>query len=162
MIETRKREHSRKPDEQYCLIEACSPGPYLELFARQARPNWTAWGDESNSQSRGIVHKGYEGGAIFPALRPNERMTLDSADAVATQLATMYQSDVTMSVRELAALSGYSIQRIRALLSRAGVELRPRGAAIDSRSPVWFSAPRLFGEPDDEEWARSHDATPHT
>ena len=34
MIETRKREHSRKPDEQYELIEACSPGPYLELFAR--------------------------------------------------------------------------------------------------------------------------------
>src|SRR5690606_24231163 len=33
MIETRKREHSRKPDEQYGLIEACSPGPYLELFA---------------------------------------------------------------------------------------------------------------------------------
>jgi N6-adenosine-specific RNA methylase IME4 len=34
MIETRKREHSRKPDEQYDLIEACSPGPYLEMFAR--------------------------------------------------------------------------------------------------------------------------------
>jgi hypothetical protein len=36
MIETRKREHSRKPDEQYDLIEACSPGPYLEMFARKA------------------------------------------------------------------------------------------------------------------------------
>ena len=38
MIETRKREHSRKPDEQYDLIESCSPGAYLELFARHARP----------------------------------------------------------------------------------------------------------------------------
>ena len=38
MIESRKREHSRKPDEQYELIEACSPGPYLELFARHPRP----------------------------------------------------------------------------------------------------------------------------
>jgi N6-adenosine-specific RNA methylase IME4 len=47
MIETRKREHSRKPDEQYDLIEACSPGPYLELFARYARPDWVAWGDEA-------------------------------------------------------------------------------------------------------------------
>ena len=47
MIETRKREHSRKPDEQYALIEACSPGPYLELFARYARPDWVAWGDEA-------------------------------------------------------------------------------------------------------------------
>ena len=41
---TRKREHSRKPDEQYALIESCSPGPYLEMFARGARPGWTGWG----------------------------------------------------------------------------------------------------------------------
>ncbi|MDD7966217.1 MT-A70 family methyltransferase [Actinomycetospora lemnae] len=47
MIETRKREHSRKPDEAYDLIEACSPGPYLEMFARYARPGWTSWGAES-------------------------------------------------------------------------------------------------------------------
>ncbi|XEY15319.1 MT-A70 family methyltransferase (plasmid) [Azospirillum sp. HJ39] len=45
---TRKREHSRKPDEQYDLIEACSPGPYLELFARGARPNWTVWGNQAD------------------------------------------------------------------------------------------------------------------
>jgi N6-adenosine-specific RNA methylase IME4 len=47
MIETRKREHSRKPDEAYNLIESCSPGPYLELFARYPRPGWTVWGEES-------------------------------------------------------------------------------------------------------------------
>jgi N6-adenosine-specific RNA methylase IME4 len=47
MIATRKREHSRKPDEQYALIEACSPGPYLELFARGERPNWAVWGHEA-------------------------------------------------------------------------------------------------------------------
>lgn len=47
LIETRKREHSRKPDELYPIIEACSPGPYLELFARYPRPGWTAWGDEA-------------------------------------------------------------------------------------------------------------------
>ena len=47
MIETRKREHSRKPDEQYPLIEACSPGPYLEMFARRARFGWDYWGDQS-------------------------------------------------------------------------------------------------------------------
>jgi N6-adenosine-specific RNA methylase IME4 len=41
-----KREHSKKPDELYPLIEACSPGPYLELFARGARPNWTQWGNQ--------------------------------------------------------------------------------------------------------------------
>ena len=48
MIETRKREHSRKPDEQYKLIEACSPGPYLEMFARGERPNWTVWGNQAD------------------------------------------------------------------------------------------------------------------
>lgn len=45
---TRKREHSRKPDEQYPLIEACSPGPFLELFARGNRPNWAVWGNQAN------------------------------------------------------------------------------------------------------------------
>jgi N6-adenosine-specific RNA methylase IME4 len=49
MIETRKREHSRKPDEQYDLIQECSPGPYLELFARYPQPGWTAWGDEAGA-----------------------------------------------------------------------------------------------------------------
>lgn len=48
MIETRKREHSRKPDEQYDVIESCSPGPYLELFARYSRPGWTSWGLEAD------------------------------------------------------------------------------------------------------------------
>lgn len=61
IIETRKREHSRKPDEQYDIIEACSPGPYLELFARYPRPGWTAWGDEAAAETtpRGRVHAGY-------------------------------------------------------------------------------------------------------
>ncbi|QIF82655.1 MT-A70 family methyltransferase [Brevundimonas sp. 'scallop'] len=48
MIQTRKREHSRKPDEQYELIEACSPGPYLELFARGERPKWAVWGNQAD------------------------------------------------------------------------------------------------------------------
>jgi N6-adenosine-specific RNA methylase IME4 len=46
LLAARKREHSRKPDELYPVVEACSPGPYLELFARHARPGWHAWADE--------------------------------------------------------------------------------------------------------------------
>ncbi|MCA9243550.1 MAG: hypothetical protein KDA32_06325 [Phycisphaerales bacterium] len=46
IMRTRKREHSRKPDELYEVIEACSPGPYLELFARFPRPGWRQWGNE--------------------------------------------------------------------------------------------------------------------
>lgn len=49
MLQTRKREHSRKPDEQYDLIEACSSGPYLELFARGDRPKWAVWGNQAEA-----------------------------------------------------------------------------------------------------------------
>ena len=48
-VASRKREHSRKPDEQYAIIEACSPGPYLELFARGSRAGWTSWGDQAEN-----------------------------------------------------------------------------------------------------------------
>jgi N6-adenosine-specific RNA methylase IME4 len=47
IIISRKREHSRKPDELYSLIERCSPGPYLEMFARHEREGWGQWGKES-------------------------------------------------------------------------------------------------------------------
>lgn len=42
----RKREHSRKPESLYEIVEQCSPGPYLELFARYPRTGWHQWGDE--------------------------------------------------------------------------------------------------------------------
>lgn len=45
---TRKREHSRKPDEQYELVESCSPGPFLEMFARGTRPGWSVWGNQAD------------------------------------------------------------------------------------------------------------------
>ena len=48
IIATQKREHSRKPDEQYDLIEACSWGPRLEMFARGPRKNWTVWGNQAD------------------------------------------------------------------------------------------------------------------
>ncbi|WP_371416585.1 MT-A70 family methyltransferase [Plantibacter sp. T3] len=60
MIETRKREHSRRPDEQYEFIESCSPGPYLEMLARNRRNGWDVWGNESEADEvRGKVHRGY-------------------------------------------------------------------------------------------------------
>ncbi len=51
IIVTRKREHSRKPDELYPIIEACSPGPRLELFARFKREGWQQWGNEDVEQN---------------------------------------------------------------------------------------------------------------
>lgn len=49
---SRKREHSRKPDAQYDIIESCSPGPYLELFARGERTGWTLWGNQADASYR--------------------------------------------------------------------------------------------------------------
>ena len=50
IVISRKREQSRKPDEIYDTIEECSPGPYLELFARHARDGWAQWGDEAGQE----------------------------------------------------------------------------------------------------------------
>lgn len=47
LIRTMKREHSRKPDEMVDLIERCSPGPYLEMFARGDREGWDMWGNQA-------------------------------------------------------------------------------------------------------------------
>jgi len=68
MLATRKREHSRKPDEIYDIIEACSPGPYLELFARFRRDGWSQWGNENVEQNsaNNVAHRK---GHIEPQLR---------------------------------------------------------------------------------------------
>ncbi len=52
LLATRKREHSRKPDEQYQIIEACSRGPFLELFARGMRKGWVTWGHQADDDYR--------------------------------------------------------------------------------------------------------------
>lgn len=48
IIRSQKREHSRKPDEQYPIIEGCSWGPRIELFSRGVRKGWTVWGDQAD------------------------------------------------------------------------------------------------------------------
>ena len=130
MIETRKREHSRKPDEQYSLIERCSPGPYLELFARHPCEGWTVWGDEASDDvvPRGLVHKGYEGQTTLPLLLPNEHLDKARAKTLGANLKKSYLSG--KSVRDLAEETGYPIQRIRALLQIAETPMRARGRPV--------------------------------
>ncbi|WP_226661323.1 MT-A70 family methyltransferase [Alteriqipengyuania lutimaris] len=48
IIRSQKREHSRKPDEQYKIIEECSWGPRIELFSRGKRKDWTVWGNQAD------------------------------------------------------------------------------------------------------------------
>ena len=130
MIETRKREHSRKPDEQYDLIEACSPGPYLEMFARHPRKGWTVWGDESDHEviPRGATHKGYAGGAIegeLPTLRKHERLNGSIEELLGEALREAYENG--QSIRDIAEKANYSITRVRKLLEIAGTEFRSAG-----------------------------------
>lgn len=128
MIETRKREHSRKPDEQYKLIEDCSPGPYLELFARYPQPNWICWGHEAPDDviPQGGRHKGYDGGETLNVpLRPNERLTPDAAMALGEHLRIQYENG--KSIQDLAVENQYSICRIRTLLAKSNTKLRGRG-----------------------------------
>lgn len=127
MIETRKREHSRKPDEQYALITSCSPEPYLELFARHPREHWVSWGDEASDEvvPRGRVHKGYAGGPGLPPLQANVHVPEQLAETLSAELRRRYEAGA--SVRDLSESSGYSIQRVRSLLSLAETKMRARG-----------------------------------
>lgn len=68
VISTQKREHSRKPDEIYDLVESCSPGPYLELFARFRRPGWDQWGNE-DVELNSICNVAHRKGHVDPQLR---------------------------------------------------------------------------------------------
>jgi N6-adenosine-specific RNA methylase IME4 len=61
IIASHKREHSRKPSAVYSLIQRCSPGPFLELFARERVEGWTAWGFEADSyHEKRRVHPMYD------------------------------------------------------------------------------------------------------
>ena len=72
IVVTRKEEHSRKPDSIYSLIRDCSPGPYVELFARQRVEGWEQWGDEVDSyEDRRPIQKGYNGWSLNGTARPH-------------------------------------------------------------------------------------------
>jgi N6-adenosine-specific RNA methylase IME4 len=69
ILRSRKREHSRKPQEIYNLIQECSPGPYLELFARERVDGWTTWGDEVDTYLENRPHyPAYTGSACTAGL----------------------------------------------------------------------------------------------
>ena len=52
LVRTMKREHSRKPDEIVQIIESCSSGPRIELFARGTRKGWDTWGKQATNEYR--------------------------------------------------------------------------------------------------------------
>jgi N6-adenosine-specific RNA methylase IME4 len=97
IIKTRKREHSRKPDELYDVIEACSRGPFLELFARGPRKGWSVWGDQSEgyvpSWATYANHSGAE-------LDPGERYSANAVVPNAAQEGKAALSLVTSAITQ--------------------------------------------------------------
>src|ERR1700735_175796 len=60
VIVSRKEEHSKKPSDAYRIVQECSPGPYLELFARERVVGWVQWGDQVDSYHKlRPSYKGY-------------------------------------------------------------------------------------------------------
>jgi N6-adenosine-specific RNA methylase IME4 len=78
ILSTRKREHSRKPDEFYDLVESCSPGPYLELFARFPRQGWDQWGNE-DVEENSLHGVALRNGHVDPQMRLLEAPALYKA-----------------------------------------------------------------------------------
>jgi len=69
-----KRAHSIKPDKLYDIIESCSPGPYVEMFARFTRKGWLHWGDETAMNGEQIkMHPMYRGNGIHNGRRQRHR-----------------------------------------------------------------------------------------
>lgn len=70
LFSTRKEEHSKKPARLYEIIQQCSPGPYLELFARERAAGWTQWGDEVDTYlKKRPIHKAYNGHTVYSSAR---------------------------------------------------------------------------------------------
>jgi len=98
LLATRKREHSRKPDELFDIIEACSPGPYLELFARFPRRGWHQWGNEDveDNSFRGEAKR--SGHASVASTAATQLRLFEAAES--QQEFPMKQQEVTCRKRE--------------------------------------------------------------
>ena len=99
------------------------------MFARHSREGWTTWGDEAGVEvePRGKASRGYAGGAIerIPHVDPHVRLPEGVSNRIAEILREGYEDGE--SIDSLAKDSGLSIARVRGLLKRAGVEVRPQG-----------------------------------
>ena len=87
IIKTQKREHSRKPDELYDIIEACSEGPFLELFARGPRKGWSVWGDQAEDYAPSWpTYANHSAAKLFPGERYSAKAVIPPA-AMSGQMA---------------------------------------------------------------------------
>jgi len=80
IIRTQKRAHSMKPDELYDIVESCSPGPYMELFARFQRKGWSHWGNEVDLNGSQIkMYPTYRGNDVHNGYAPQKHKRATTA-----------------------------------------------------------------------------------
>lgn len=134
VITARRREHSRKPESSYQLIERAFPdGPHLELFARGTpRLGWTAWRHEADVEPASFAksssaYRSDSMDAPLPSLPPFGRLDQEERKRVAIVLRRRYQAGD--SINALVDTTGYSQQRVRSLLTEAGTTFRKPGRA---------------------------------
>lgn len=91
IIISQKRRHSHKPDEQYDIIESCSPGPFLELFARHPRQGWHIWGNEVTMDADGVSANGRrtETEYSIPKERPSQPRLMEGSPHDSQMQATL-------------------------------------------------------------------------
>jgi N6-adenosine-specific RNA methylase IME4 len=96
-ITSMKREHSRKPDELYALIEACSPAPFIELFARGSREGWRSWGDQSEDYAPAWATYANHSRSAKPAVEPRPPTTAAKSNKPAKTTSGRKTSSVAAS-----------------------------------------------------------------
>ncbi|MBU2580819.1 MAG: hypothetical protein KJ622_03750 [Alphaproteobacteria bacterium] len=96
IIKTQKREHSRKPDELYDIIEACSEGPFLELFARGPRKGWSVWGDQAEDYAPSwATYANHSASALDAGERYSANAVVPSAAQAGAAALSLVNSDIT-------------------------------------------------------------------
>jgi N6-adenosine-specific RNA methylase IME4 len=96
LLATQKREHSRKPDEIFPIIEACSPGPFIELFARGTRPNWSLWGNQADDEYQPTwnTYSNHSGAKIVP-ITPRKKPKLTKGKASRREAASAKRASLS-------------------------------------------------------------------
>ena len=96
IIKTQKREHSRKPDELYDIIESCSEGPFLELFARGPRKGWSVWGDEAADYAPSwATYANHSAAATDPGERYSANAVIPAAAQFGQSAPSLLDSEIT-------------------------------------------------------------------
>lgn len=131
-----RRQHSRKPDEFYSLVEQVSPGPRIDFFSREKRPGWDQWGDECDFFSNGMANKApqSEPGALTANTEINQEIEEDTG---------MENGGRLLKIEEVAKLLGVAVPTLYGWVGAKRIPYRKIGRLL------------RFDREDIENWTRA-------